>query len=165
MLYNNFYFIFSSFLVHFALFLLHFILYCFIFVLYVLNWLICLFFPDEPFCCVAWNFAGKIFWGSHPGYNFGAIYYPSLPFSILILNFIFLYIVYNQFVTTLKRSFYHWDGFKKHLQKNSKNRFCYCRRVNTAGGHTTPHQIIPSHSSSYFLFPISLSYSLHSLSL
>ena len=97
-------------------------------------------FPDEPFCCLAWNFAEKFFWGSHPGCIFGAIYYPSLPFTIFISTLIFSYSALFQFVTILKRSFYHWDGFKNYLQKNSKNRICYYRRVNTAGGHHTPHQ-------------------------
>ena len=102
-------------------------------------------FPDEPFCCLAWNFAEKIFWGSHPGCIFGAIYYPSLPFTIFISTLIFLYSALFQFVTILKRSFYHWDGLKNYLQKNSKNRICYYRRVNTAGGHTISqtHPIIP----------------------
>ena len=161
MLYKIFYFIFSSFCSVFTSFyplLLHFCMKCFKLVdLFV--------FPWWTFLLFGLKLLEKKFLGSHPGCIFGAIYYPSLPFTIFISISIFLYSVYYQFVTTLKRSFYHWDGFKNYLQKNSKNRICYYRRVNTAGGHTTksqfthhphhtPHQIIPSHSSSYFLFPI-----------
>lgn len=52
----------------------------------------------------------KIFLGSHPGINFGAIYYPSLPFQDFCLDFdIFLYcllsICYNSktFILSLRR--------------------------------------------------------------
>ena len=149
MLYYIFYFIFSSFCSVFTSFyplLLHFCMKCFKLVdLFVFPWWIF-------FCYLAWNFAEKIFLGSHPGINFGAIYYPSLPFTISISNLIFLYIVYYQFVTILKRSFYHWDGFKNYPRKNSKNRFCYrwrvwhCWRTH----HTRHHPTTQYHPISYF---------------
>ena len=175
MSYNNIVilYFFSSFLVHFALFLLHFTLFYFIFELNVLNWLICLFFLMNLFLLFVLKLVEKIFWGSHPGINFGAIYYPSLPFTILISNLIFLYIIHYQFVTILKRSFHHWDGFKNTSRKNSKNRICYYWRVwhcwrtvhiipiiphhphhPISLTHTTP--IIPTtqyHPISYYLFP------------
>ena len=111
--------------------------------------MICLFLLMNYFCYLAWNWRKKIFLGSHPGINFGAIYYPSIPFMILVSISIFLYIAYFQFVTILKRSFYHWDGFKNISRKNSKNRICQHWRVWRCWRTLHYHPIIPSSTSSH----------------
>ena len=102
----------------------------------------------------------KKFFGGHTSAVFLVQYItPPSPSRFLSRLWYFLYSALFQFVTTLKRSFYHWDGFKNYLQKNSKNRICYCRRVNTAGGHTIslthPHTTPHNTKSLIILFPIS----------
>ena len=154
MLYYIFYFIFSSFCSDFTSFyplLLHFCMKCFKLVdLFVFSW--------WTFFAIGLKFCWKIFLGSHPGINFGAIYYPSLPFTILMSDFhIFIYcllsICYNSktFILSLRR-----------IQKLPPEKFQKSDLL-LPGGLTlledTPHQtlhITPNHPiSSYFhyLFP------------
>ena len=159
MLYYIFYYIFSSFYTDFTSFyplLLHFCMKCFKLVdLFVFSWWIVF--------AICLEIAQKKFFGGHtPAIFLGQYITPPSPSGISTSISIFLYIAYFQFVTILKRSFYHWDGFKNYLLKNSKNRICYHWRVNAAGGHTTKsqpththHPITQYHPISYFLFPIS----------
>ena len=158
MLYYIFYFIFSSFCSVFTSFytlLLHFCMKCFKLVdLFV--------FPWWTFLLLAWNFAEKNFLGSHPGINFGAIYYPSLPFTILMSDFhIFIYcsltICYNSktFILSLKRS------QKLPPEKFQKSVLPLLEGM-TLLEDTPP--ITPNHPiSSYFLLPISFSHFHHHL--
>ena len=132
MLYNNFYYIFSSFCTVFTSFyplLLHFCMKCFKLVdLFV--------FPWWTFFAIGLKFCKQIFGGHTPALILVQYITPPSPSGIFISILIFLYIVYYQFVTILKRSFYHWDGFKNYLLKNSKNRICQHGGSDTAGGHT-----------------------------
>ena len=119
-------------------------------------------FPDEPFLLLAWNFAEKIFLGSHPGIIFGAIYYPSLPFTILMSDFhIFIYcllsICYNSktFILSLRR-----------IQKLPPEKFQKSDLIALEGmtlledtPHQTPHIIPINHPS--LIIPFLLSHSLH----
>ena len=122
MLYNNFYYIFSSFCSDFTSFyplLLHFCMKCFKLVdLFVFSWW-------NVFCYWLEILLKKFFGGHTPALFLVQYITPPSPSGIFISIFIFLYIVYYQFVTILKRSFYHWDGFKNYLLENSKNRICY----------------------------------------